>query len=65
MNTPSRPRRWDVHGESLPIDGSSADVIVDWIADDEDESSNRRVNRLMGVRSFYFVSSKMMIVFKL
>ena len=50
MNLPARPRHWDVHGESLAVEGSAADVIVDWIADDEDETNQMRINRLMGVR---------------
>lgn len=49
MNLPARPRNWNVHGESLAIEGTAADVIVDWIADDEDEMDKRRINRLMGV----------------
>lgn len=52
MNLPARPRRWDVHGESLAIEGTAADVIVDWIADDEDEIETHRINRLMGVMLF-------------
>jgi hypothetical protein len=49
MNLPARLRRWDVHGESLAIEGTGADVIVDWIADDEDETAKIQINRLMGV----------------
>ena len=49
MNLPARLRRWDVHGESLAIEGKGADVIVDWIADDEDETAKIQINRLMGV----------------
>lgn len=65
MNMPSRPRRWDVHGDGLPIDGQGADVIVDWIADDEDESSKRRVNRLMGVRPIHYLSLSIVIQIKM
>ena len=56
MNLPARPRSWPVHGESLSIEGSAADVIVDWIADDEDETDKRRINRLMGVKRSHFLS---------
>nr|CAH0099152.1 unnamed protein product [Daphnia galeata] len=51
MNLPARLRRWDVHGESLAIEGKGADVIVDWIADDEDETAKIQINRLMGFSS--------------
>lgn len=49
MNLPARTRRWEVHGESLSVEGRGADVVVDWIADDGTEADNRRINRLMGV----------------
>ncbi len=58
MNLPARLRRWDVHGESLAVEGTAADVILDWIGDDEDETAQIQINRLMGVintrRIFYF-----------
>ncbi|XP_046637856.1 uncharacterized protein LOC124316141 [Daphnia pulicaria] len=51
MNLPARLRRWDVHGESLAVEGTAADVILDWIGDDEDETAQIQINRLMGFSS--------------
>lgn len=57
MNLPPRARRWDVRGESLAVDGPpGADVMVDWIADEDEageafSSSLRTINRLMGFSS--------------
>ncbi len=59
MNLPARLRRWDVHGESLAVEGTAADVILDWIGDDEDETAKIQINRLMGViynTDFYYIS---------
>jgi hypothetical protein len=59
MNLPARLRRWDVHGESLAVEGTAADVILDWIGDDEDETAQIQINRLMGVintRRIFFIS---------
>ncbi|KAK4010567.1 hypothetical protein OUZ56_019711 [Daphnia magna] len=51
MNLPARLRHWEVHGETLAIEGTGADVIIDWIADDEDETAKSQINRLMGFSS--------------
>lgn len=63
MNLPARLRHWDVHGESLAIEGNGSDVIIDWIADDEDETAKSQINRLMGViLIFYFLSQKFLLL---
>lgn len=53
MNLPPRSKRWDVRGGSLAVEpgGSGADVMIDWIADEDEADNNRAVNRLMGFSS--------------
>lgn len=57
MNLPARLRHWEVHGETLAIEGTGADVIIDWIADDEDETAKSQINRLMGVIIVFILTS--------
>ena len=53
MNLPPRSKRWDVRGASLAVEPavSGADVMIDWIADEDEADNNRPVNRLMGFSS--------------
>jgi len=48
MNLPSRPKHWDVGGQVLNINGLGSDVVLNWIADEEE---GREINRLMGFSS--------------
>lgn len=48
MSLPSRPKHWDVGGEVLNIEGKGSDVVLNWIADEEE---GREINRLMGFSS--------------